>query len=73
MNFMNQNASCVLFTGYIASELFLLLSKEDLATRECQRCKLLKEHNMALNVAMSPADYANIIGRLKEKKVSHLT
>ena len=55
--------------GFIASEIFLLLSEEDLSSRECQRCKLLKEHNMALNVAMTPQDYALILQKVKKKKV----
>ncbi|XP_055522740.1 nitric oxide-associated protein 1 [Wyeomyia smithii] len=54
--------------GYLPSQLFKRLSKQQLATTICQRCHFLKTYNTAINVTVSPEDYVDMIARIKDNK-----
>ena len=45
----------------MASEEFTLIPRDQLSSYDCQRCKMLRKHNMALNVAMTSQQYADVI------------
>ena len=45
----------------MASEEFTLIPRDQLSSYDCQRCKMLRKHNMALNVAVTSQQYADVI------------
>lgn len=53
--------------GYMPSELFLSCEKHDLRGQICQRCRFLREHNVALNVNVSPDDYPKVISVIRDQ------
>lgn len=53
--------------GYLPSELFEGLSRNQLKTIHCQRCHFLINYNTAINVQVKPEDYINIISTIKDK------
>lgn len=53
--------------GYIPSELFVGLSRNELTTIHCQRCHFLVNYNTAINVSVKPEDYIKIISTIKDK------
>lgn len=53
--------------GYVPSELFTKVSKNDLRTIHCQRCHFLINYNTAINISVKPEDYINIISSIKDK------
>uniref|UniRef100_A0A8D8Y9T3 Nitric oxide-associated protein 1 n=2 Tax=Cacopsylla melanoneura TaxID=428564 RepID=A0A8D8Y9T3_9HEMI len=54
--------------GYLPREIFHPCSEPDLRGLICQRCHLMKNYNMALNVNVKPEDYPKILEPLKAKK-----
>ena len=44
--------------GYLPAEVFTAYDKHGLRGQICQRCRFIKEHNIALNVQVSAEDYA---------------
>ncbi|KAG5892537.1 hypothetical protein JTB14_011126 [Gonioctena quinquepunctata] len=57
--------------GYIPSEIFKNAWKQGAAPLEaivCQRCFFLKEHNLALQVRVSPEDYPKVLDKIPKKK-----
>ncbi|XP_053682391.1 nitric oxide-associated protein 1 [Sabethes cyaneus] len=54
--------------GYLPSQLFKKLNKQQLAVTICQRCHFLKTYNTAINVTVSPEDYVEMIARIKDRK-----
>ena len=53
--------------GYVPSELFIKLSRNELKQIHCQRCHFLINYNTAINVTVTPEDYTNIISTIKDK------
>lgn len=53
--------------GYLPSELFKGLSKDQLKTLHCQRCHFLVNYNTAINVTVKPEDYIKIVSSIKDK------
>lgn len=43
--------------GYLPSEIFTACDVHQLRAQICQRCRFLREHNVALSVQISPEDY----------------
>ncbi|KAL1465035.1 hypothetical protein WDU94_004631 [Cyamophila willieti] len=54
--------------GYLPREIFYPCSEPDLRSLICQRCHLMKNYNMALNVNVKPEDYPKILEPLRKKK-----
>ncbi|CAG9857420.1 unnamed protein product [Phyllotreta striolata] len=57
--------------GYIPSEIFKTTEKHQAQRLEslvCQRCFFLKEHNIALQVRVSPDDYPKILASINPRK-----
>lgn len=53
--------------GYIPSELFVGLKRDELKTVHCQRCHFLVNYNTAIDVTVKPDDYVSIISSIKNK------
>lgn len=53
--------------GYIPSEKFVCCTTHDLRGQICQRCRFLREHNVALNVNISPEDYSKVISVIRDQ------
>lgn len=53
--------------GYVPSELFARLDKDQLSTINCQRCHFLINYNTAINVTVKPEDYIDIVSTIKDK------
>lgn len=53
--------------GYVPSEIFHPLSKQQLTQIHCQRCHFLTNYNTAINVTVKPEDYINIISQIQDK------
>lgn len=53
--------------GYVPSELFVGLEKNQLKTIHCQRCHFLVNYNTAINVQVKPEDYIEIVSTIKDK------
>ncbi|KAL0269543.1 UNVERIFIED_CONTAM: hypothetical protein PYX00_007243 [Menopon gallinae] len=53
--------------GFIPKELFTTLSQKQLRSITCQRCSILKEHDVALGITVNPAEYEKILENLKTK------
>lgn len=53
--------------GYLPGEVFSTCDKHDLRGQICQRCRFLREHDVALNVNISPEDYPKVISALQNK------
>ena len=55
--------------GYMASEEFVLVPRDQLSEYQCQRCKMLTKHNMALNVAVTPQQYVDVVRNIGKVRV----
>jgi hypothetical protein len=53
--------------GYIPSQKFEPLGIEELEKTLCQRCHLLKNHNISLNIRMDPNEFERIIKEIRSK------
>lgn len=53
--------------GYMPSEVFVGLTKVELKNSLCQRCIFLADHQVALNVNISPKDYEKVLSDIKDK------
>ncbi|XP_064630027.1 nitric oxide-associated protein 1-like [Lineus longissimus] len=53
--------------GYIPSQKFIPLEREGLEKTLCQRCHLLKNHNICLNIRMDPKEFERIIQEIRPK------
>ena len=51
--------------GYLPQEIFSACDITQLRAQMCQRCRFLREHNVALNVQISPEDYAKTISVIR--------
>ncbi|XP_074641986.1 nitric oxide-associated protein 1-like [Tubulanus polymorphus] len=58
------------YPGYLASEKFLPIADDEklLKKQICQRCFALNEYNLALNVAVKPRAYVEIVQQIKNLK-----
>ncbi|KAI5749545.1 hypothetical protein M8J76_008188 [Diaphorina citri] len=54
--------------GYLPREIFSPCSKPDLKAIVCQRCHLMKNYNMALNVNVKPEDYEKLLQPIRRMK-----
>lgn len=54
--------------GYLPSEKFKCLTREDMRMSMCQRCFLIQAYNMFLNVRVSAETYPQIIQKIKHSK-----
>ena len=54
--------------GYLPSEKFKCLTREDMRMSMCQRCFLIQTYNMFLNVRVSAETYPKIIQEIKRTK-----
>ncbi|XP_076439577.1 nitric oxide-associated protein 1-like [Babylonia areolata] len=54
--------------GYMPSEKFKCLTRDDMRTSMCQRCFLINTYNMYLNVRVSAETYPQIIQKIKHTK-----
>lgn len=52
--------------GYMPSQKFLAIPPASLRDNFCQRCHLMRNHNLALQAAVSHEDYKRIIGEIKQ-------
>ncbi|XP_057375659.1 nitric oxide-associated protein 1-like [Daphnia carinata] len=53
--------------GYLPSEIFTICQTHDLRGKICQRCRFLREHDVALNVNISPEDYPKVISVIRDQ------
>jgi GTP-binding protein EngB required for normal cell division len=53
--------------GYLPQEIFSVCDKHRLRSQLCQRCRFLREHNVALNVQISPEDYPKTISIIRDQ------
>ena len=53
--------------GYLPSEIFNSCQAHDLRGQICQRCRFLREHDVALNVNISPDDYPKVISVIRDQ------
>lgn len=53
--------------GYLPSEIFTSFTTHELRGKICQRCRFLREHDIALNVNVSPEDYPKVISVIRDK------
>jgi len=53
--------------GYLPSEVFAGNSRHQLRGKICQRCRFLREHNVALSVQISPEDYPKVLSVIQNK------
>ena len=53
--------------GYIPKEIFIIKTNHQLRGQICQRCRFLKEHDVALNVQISPEDYPRILSVIRDQ------
>lgn len=53
--------------GYLPSEIFSGKTKHELRGKICQRCRFLREHNVALNVQIKPEDYPKVLSVIQDK------
>lgn len=53
--------------GYLPSEIFKTCDRHDLRGHICQRCRFLREHDVALKVSISPEDYPKVISAIQDK------
>ncbi len=53
--------------GYLPSEIFTICQTYDLRGKICQRCRFLREHDVALNVNISPEDYPKVISVIRDQ------
>ena len=53
--------------GYLPQEIFTACDKHHLRSQLCQRCRFLREHNVALNVQISPEDYPKTISIIRDQ------
>ena len=53
--------------GYVPKEIFISQGKHQLRGEICQRCRFLKEHNVALNVQISPEDYPRVLSVIQNQ------
>lgn len=53
--------------GYLPSQKFTSIPTKKLRTSVCQRCLLMKYHNIALNVSVHPEEYNKIISQIRNK------
>ena len=53
--------------GYLPSQKYTAIPTNKLRTTVCQRCLLMKHHNIALNVSVHPEEYNKIISQIRSK------
>ncbi|KAI9554132.1 hypothetical protein GHT06_019404 [Daphnia sinensis] len=53
--------------GYLPSEIFTSYTTHELRGKICQRCRFLREHDIALNVNVSPEDYPKVISVIRDQ------
>ncbi|XP_077992657.1 nitric oxide-associated protein 1-like [Glandiceps talaboti] len=53
--------------GYLPSEKFRRLDEFELTKTLCQRCWLLTNHQLALNVNVKPEDFRKILSKIRDK------
>ena len=53
--------------GYLPSQKYTAIPTNKLRTTVCQRCLLMKRHNIALNVSVHPEEYNKIISQIRRK------
>ena len=54
--------------GYIPSEKFICLTREDMSRSVCQRCFLIQAYNMFLNVRVSAETYPQILREIRNTR-----
>ena len=45
-----------------------MISNNKLRETTCQRCSLMNEHNIALNVSVQPEEYRKIVAKIKDER-----
>lgn len=53
--------------GYLPSEIFTGFQTHDLRGQICQRCRFLRDHDVALNVNISPEEYPKVISVIRDQ------
>ena len=53
--------------GYLPSQKYTSIPVNKLRTAICQRCLLMKYHNIALNVSVHPEEYNKIVSQIRNK------
>ena len=53
--------------GYLPAEIFVGKSNQELRGKICQRCRFLKEHDVALSVQIKPEDYPKVLSVIQDK------
>lgn len=56
--------------GYLPSELFCNQHNKILRSCTCQRCHFIKHYNTTLEVKVTPEEYPQLLGHLKNRKVA---
>ena len=54
--------------GYIPSQIFLAAKPAQLKEILCQRCHMLKEFNLAIDVTIKPMEFKAIVHEIKKKR-----
>ena len=53
--------------GYLPSEIFTSFQTHELRGQICQRCRFLRDHDVALNVNISPEEYPKVISVIRDQ------
>ena len=53
--------------GYLPNEIFTSFQTHELRGQICQRCRFLRDHDVALNVNISPEEYPKVISVIRDQ------